>query len=71
MLMMTQLSPTLVAKNREGVPGRRSGGGTRWTVTTSSTTASLRNRLAALAFASRTHLPSNLKVKALFTGYIA
>lgn len=51
---------------REGVPGRRVGGGTRWTAPKLKPTPSQQNRLNAMAFASRANLPIALKLKAIY-----
>jgi hypothetical protein len=50
----------------DGVPGRRVGGGTRWMAPRPKSTISFHNRLSAMSFASRTHLPTNLKLKAIY-----
>lgn len=51
---------------REGVPGRRVGGGTRWTAPRIKQPPSMRSKLSAMAFASRTHLPIALKLRVLY-----
>lgn len=59
-------SETALAE-REGVPGRRVGGGTRWTASRYKRTVSMQAKLSAMAFASRAQLPKSLKVKALYS----
>lgn len=49
------------AISKEGVPGRRVGGGTRWTLPQPKQPVSLQSKLSAIAFASRTHLPLKLE----------
>jgi hypothetical protein len=51
---------------RDGVPGRRVGGGSRWTQPRTKQSASAQTRLTAMAFASRNHLPVALKLKAIY-----
>jgi len=70
-IVFAQMLPVKAAESREGVPGRRSGGGTRWTAPKANKVASLRQKFAAATFASRAHLPLNLRLKAFFGQYIA
>lgn len=63
-LILTLTEPALAGK--EGVPGRRVGGGSRWTQPKLNSGRTPQTRLAALAFASRNHLPTSLKLKALY-----
>ena len=51
---------------REGVPGRRVGGGTRWTAPRSKQNPSIQSKLSAMAFASRTRLPISLRLNVLY-----
>lgn len=51
---------------REGVPGRRVGGGTRWTAPRIKQPSSMQSKLSALAFASRTRLPIALRLRVLY-----
>jgi hypothetical protein len=52
---------------RDGVPGRRVGGGSRWTQPKSKQSPTAHTRLTAMTFASRTHLPIALKLKAIYS----
>lgn len=63
-LMLSFANPAKA--EREGVPGRRVGGGTRWTAPWPKQTPSLQNKLSAMAFASRAGLPLSLKLKAIY-----
>ena len=63
-LVAVLAEPALAA--RKGVPGRRVGGGTRWSAPRPIPTVSVQNKLGAIAFASRTNLPTSLKLKAMF-----
>jgi hypothetical protein len=51
---------------REGVPGRRVGGGSRWTQPKVKQSVSAQTRLTAMTFASRNNLPVALKLKAIY-----
>jgi len=51
---------------KEGVPGRRTGGGTRLTQSRIKVAKKPVTRFQALTFASRTNLPTSLKIKALY-----
>jgi hypothetical protein len=62
-LFIASVSP---ADAGEGLPGRRVGGGTRWTTPRLKPSNSVQNRLAALSFASRNHLPASLMFKAMY-----
>jgi len=50
-----------------GVPGRREGGGTRWTAPKLKPNPTLLGKLSALTFASRLRLPLALRLKALYS----
>ncbi len=63
-LILSFANPALA--DREGVPGRRVGGGTRWTSPRMKQAPSLQNKLSAMAFASRTRLPLSLKLKLIY-----
>ncbi len=52
---------------RDGVPGRRVGGGSRWTQPKIKASASVQTRLTAMSFASRNNLPMALKLKAIYS----
>lgn len=52
---------------RDGVPGRRVGGGSRWTQPKTKQSPTAQTRLNAMTFASRTHLPIALKLKAIYS----
>lgn len=53
---------------RDGFPGRRVGGGSRYTSQPKlKQAASATTRLTALAFASRANLPTALKLKAIYS----
>ena len=67
-LLLSYIAPAAAKNDPNGIPGRRTGGGTRWTVPNPKQTISLRNKLSAMTFASRNHLPMDLKLKALFGG---
>lgn len=62
-LLLWSASPALAG--REGVPGRRVGGGTRWNTPRIKSSPSLQSKLSAMSFASRTRLPMSLKLKAM------
>lgn len=51
---------------RDGVPGRRVGGGTRWTAPRLKQPPSMQGKFSAMAFASRARLPMSLKLKAIY-----
>ena len=51
---------------RDGVPGRRVGGGSRWTQPKTKPSASVQTRLQAMSFASRNNLPLALRLKAIY-----
>ncbi len=70
-VLFSQILPATAGQSREGVPGRRSGGGTRWTAPKAKQATLLRHKFAASTFASRTQLPMNLRLKAFFGQYIA
>jgi len=61
-LLFSATEPAFAGK--DGVPGRRVGGGSRWTQPKQS--ASTQTRFAAMAFASRNNLPTTLKMKAIY-----
>jgi hypothetical protein len=65
-ILLTLTEPALAS--REGVPGRRVGGGTRWghNKPTKSKVALFQGKVSALSFASRTNLPMALKLKAVY-----
>lgn len=63
-LVLTVTEPALAGK--EGVPGRRVGGGSRWTQPRLMPSRTSQTRLTALSFAARNHLPMSLKLKALY-----
>lgn len=50
---------------RDGVPGRRVGGGSRWTQPKAKS-PSAHTRLTAMTFAARNNLPIALKLKAIY-----
>lgn len=52
---------------RDGVPGRRVGGGSRWTQPKSKPSPTAQTRLAAISFASRNNLPIGLRLKAIYS----
>ena len=52
---------------RDGVPGRRVGGGSRWTQPKTKASPSAHTRLQAMSFASRTRLPIALRLKAIYS----
>jgi acid phosphatase class B len=52
------------AAGKEGLPGRRSGGGTRFTQSRQKITIKTSNRLYTLTFASRNRVPMSLRIKA-------
>lgn len=64
--LMLSLATTATAADREGVPGRRVGGGTRWTAPRLKPSHSMQGRISAMAFASRTGLPISLRFKAIY-----
>ncbi|EKQ70772.1 hypothetical protein OsccyDRAFT_1077 [Leptolyngbyaceae cyanobacterium JSC-12] len=63
-LMFSVVEPALAG--RDGVPGRRVGGGSRLTQPRMKPSPSAQTRLTALSFASRTNLPTALKLKAIY-----
>lgn len=63
-LMFSIAEPALAG--REGVPGRRVGGGSRWTQPKLKSSPSTQSRLTAMSFASRNNLPLALKLKAIY-----
>ncbi|PSB32662.1 hypothetical protein [Stenomitos frigidus] len=63
-LLLSLAAPAMA--DREGVPGRRVGGGTRWTTPRIKQHHSMQGKLSAMAFASRTRLPIALKLRALY-----
>jgi hypothetical protein len=65
-LIAMLLSLTEPAASKEGVPGRRVGGGTRWTNSNFKQAPSLQSKLSAMSFASRNALPMRLKLKVLY-----
>lgn len=62
-LLFTVVEPAFAG--RDGVPGRRVGGGSRWTQPKTKS-PSAQTRLNAMTFASRNHLPVALKLKAIY-----
>jgi hypothetical protein len=62
-LLLWSASPALAG--REGVPGRRVGGGTRWTTPRVKSSPNLQGKLSAMSFASRAKLPMSLKLKVM------
>lgn len=64
-LLFAIAEPALAGK--PGVPGRRVGGGTRWTQPKPNLSATTQTRFNAMAFASRNNLPISLKLKALYS----
>ena len=62
-LILSLASPAKA--ERQGVPGRRVGGGTRWTAPRTKQPSSMQSKLSAMAFASRTHLPFALRFRVL------
>ncbi len=67
--VFAQISPVVAGESREGVPGRRTGGGTRWAAPRANRSGLLRSNLAASAFASRTQVPMQLDLRAFFTNH--
>lgn len=63
-LLVSAANPAMA--DREGVPGRRVGGGTRWATPRPKQVASVQGKLSAMTFASRVHLPMNLKLKIIY-----
>lgn len=63
-LLIAAINPALAEE--EGVPGRRVGGGTRYTSPKIKSSPTIQNRLSAMSFASRAHLPIALKLKAMY-----
>lgn len=51
---------------KEGLPSRRTGGGTRFSQPRQQTSTKVSQRFHALAFASRTNLPTVLRVRAIY-----
>ncbi len=64
-LVLSLATPAMA--DREGVPGRRVGGGTRWTAPRTKQPPSIQGKLSAMAFASRTRLPKSLRLKAIYS----
>jgi hypothetical protein len=64
-LLLSSINPGLAED--EGVPGRRVGGGTRYTSPKIKPSTTIQNRLSAMGFASRTHLPIALRMKAMYS----
>lgn len=63
-LVLSSAEPVLAG--RDGVPGRRVGGGTRFTQPKIKISPSQQARLSAMTFASRSKLPIALKLKAIY-----
>lgn len=63
-LMLSFASPAKAG--RDGVPGRRVGGGTRWTAPQLKQPPSMQGKLSAMVFASRSRLPIALKLRVLY-----
>ena len=63
-LILSLASPAKA--ERQGVPGRRVGGGTRWTAPRIKQSPSMQSKITAMAFASRNRLPFALKLKVLY-----
>jgi len=59
-LLALLISVATPAIAKEGVPGRRVGGGTRWTAPRSNPGATLHTKLSAMAFASRSRQRSTV-----------
>lgn len=64
-LVVSLGKPALAEK--EGVPGRRVGGGTRWSEPRLKPAPTMQTKLAAVTFASRCRLPKELKIKAMYS----
>lgn len=64
-VFFASIEPAIAGK--QGVPGRRVGGGTRWTTPPLKQAASPQRKLSAIAFASRNNLPISLRFKALYS----
>jgi hypothetical protein len=71
-LLLATVAPARSEEGREGVPGRRVGGGTRWAhqqqkrAILHNQPSSLHRKFSAMAFASRTQLPQELKLRILY-----
>ena len=65
-LFVSQSLPTSAQEGREGVPGRRSGGGTRWSDQYHGRSALMKMRFAATMFAVRANLPMQFRLGAFF-----
>ena len=72
-ILLAAAAPALAEDGRDGVPGRRVGGGTRWThqqhrqaAAFQKRPSALQRKLSAMAFASRTYLPRELKLRVLY-----
>jgi hypothetical protein len=66
-LFLSFSEPTLATSAKPGVPGRRVGGGSRWTQPKLKQSPSASRRLSAMTFASRNNLPVALKLKAIYS----
>ena len=66
-IFLLSIAEPAMAAPKKGVPGRRLGGGTRWSGPRIKQAVSLRGKLSAMAFASRTRLPMEVRVKALYS----
>jgi hypothetical protein len=64
--LVTSLSQ-LAQATKEGLPGRRTGGGTRFSQAQQQTNTKVSQRFHALAFASRTNLPTALRVRVIYS----
>lgn len=64
-LMVALTEPAIAG--RQGVPGRRVGGGTRWTAPRLKQPPTPQAKLNAMMFASRVNLPPSLRLKALYS----
>lgn len=63
-ILISLVEPAYAGK--QGLPGRRSGGGTRVTQSRQKMMIKTSNRLHTLAFASRNRVPILLRIKALY-----
>lgn len=63
-MLFSVAEPSFAGGN--GVPGRRVGGGTRWTQPKLKQSPSAHSKLRAIAFASRNNLPISLRLKAIY-----
>lgn len=64
--LILSLASSATAADREGAPGRRVGGGTRWTAPRIKQPPSMQGKISAMAFASRVGLPMSLKLRAIY-----